>query len=215
MFSEPRQISVLSAAHCEDWALRVLMNESHWRRRHCQAPFFTLGMAAYLDAVCPRGNYHDRDGRRQSNRFLYSRFQDLYRVLEQSIEAQLQRPVMLVETQAALPGFHVYLPHQGFTGRAASVHYDRQYQHIFVRDIDDPEAHFSFTLALSNPAGSGIRLWDKSETQPCFYPYAEGQLFLHDGHSLHQAVLNCTEDCERITLQGHGVEVNGKVWLYW
>ena len=122
MFAKPRQIAMLNQAQCNDWTLGVLMNGSRWRQRHTLTPFFTLGLAAYLDAVSPQGDYYCQSDRRQSNQFLYSQFQYLYESLAQLLQVQLQKAVVLVESQAALPGFHVYLPHLGFTSEAASIH---------------------------------------------------------------------------------------------
>ena len=65
------RLPVLVADASEDWALRVLLHEAHWRRRLPQVPFFTLGMAAYLDAS---GGYQDAAARRHSNALLEAQF---------------------------------------------------------------------------------------------------------------------------------------------
>ena len=59
---------LLDEAGCEDWVLRVMLLRRHWRRRHPLAPFFTLGLAAYLDCTAAAGSRDYRDEATASKR---------------------------------------------------------------------------------------------------------------------------------------------------
>jgi len=206
----PGHLTVLGPADCEDWVLRVSLLRRHWRKRHPQAPFFTLGLAAYLDAGTPGADYHDRGKRADNNRLLRSHFAPLLQQVADALCRHLAERVEFADEEAALPGFHIYLPHPVFGQPVASVHRDLQHRAVFP-DATDSDALFSFTLALSTPAGSGLKLWEPAG----FVPYRDGELLLHDGLSIHQAILACTNDVERITLQGHGIRRGPRILLYW
>jgi len=72
----------------------------------------------------------------------------------------------------------------------------------------------TFTLPLSLPEGSGLHMWQGDVKT--FYPYEVGQLVIHSGLLTHQAVLRCAGRVSpRVTLQGHGVQRNNNIALYW
>jgi hypothetical protein len=50
-----------------------------------------------------------------------------------------------------------------------------------------------------------------------YYTYKTGTMLIHSGHKLHQiaAIQNFHEGEERITLQGHGLLLDGIWQLYW
>jgi len=93
----------------------------------------------------------------------------------------------------------------------------------------------SFTLPVVLPdAGAGLWHWDLlhqevagmsqgekekviSSRSKSYYAYKTGTMLVHSGHQLHQiaAIPNFRADEERITLQGHGLLVDGVWWLYW
>jgi hypothetical protein len=202
---------------CEDWVLRVLLLRRAWRRRHAEAPFFTLGMAAYLDCGGDR-IYHDAALREQNNQMLERHFAPLLRILSERLEEHFSAPASMAAS-AAWPGFHIYQPHPVFGLPVARIHRDLQYRDVFPALQISTGQMFSFTLPLSTPEGSGLNLWRGTAAEqgdrPDFYPYASGRLVLHDGLDKHQAVLNCDGDIERITLQGHGLRQDGRILLYW
>ncbi|RKP47014.1 hypothetical protein [Trinickia fusca] len=208
---------LLDEAGCEDWVLRVLLMRRHWRQRHALAPFFTLGLAAYLDCVATaKGRiYDDCALRRSSNALLDWQFAPLLQVVAAALSAHFSLPAELTDA-GARPGFHIYLPHPAFAMNVAKVHRDLQYRDVFPGRTTADDDLFSFTLPLSTPSGSGLNLWTDDAAGPDFIPYRSGRLVVHSGLMRHQAVLDCDGDLERITLQGHGIRLPGqRLLLYW
>jgi len=89
---------------------------------------------------------------------------------------------------------------------------------------------FSFTLALALPAvGGGVDFWwdftdkdietfisEEALPEPQYSPYTVGNLYLHTGDTPHR-IANPGDIAEgevRITLQGHGIHVDGGALLY-
>jgi hypothetical protein len=140
-----------------------------------------------------------------------------------------------LDLERAVPGFHVFVlsgEDRSNDNPAQRAHFDLQWQLAYpgVR----PEATLSFTLAIATPiGGAGIALWplrrDRPgqfvgaawsralELAPEIVPYAPGRLVLHDGLMLHAigAAETARPTGRRITLQGHGVRLNGRWRLYW
>ncbi|WP_241014879.1 hypothetical protein [Burkholderia sp. Ac-20379] len=117
---------------------------------------------------------------------------------------------------AALPGFHIYLPHPAFGKPVANVHRDLQFRDVFPGREPGPGDLISFTLSLSTPPGSGLNQWPDPDGAPEFFAYRDGMLIVHDGLVTHQAVLACDGNAARITLQGHGLRrADGAFVLYW
>jgi hypothetical protein len=183
-----------------------------WRSRAAHAPFFSLGLAAYLDCHAGACAYRNRELRQLNNDLLRLHFGSLLEEVAAAIATVVGEAVHFAEDEAALPGFHIYLPHPTFGAQIASVHRDFQYRDAFPNCHADDT--LSFTLPLSVPAGSGLNVWD-TDGKVAFHGYTKGHLVLHDGLTLHQAVLNCVGNTERITLQGHAVRRSGKLMLYW
>lgn len=89
----------------------------------------------------------------------------------------------------------------------------------------------SFTLPIRLPAkGSSLRVWPNiryqltpdhraaaEATEPLIVGYHLGQALVHSGHLLHQigATESVTPDDVRITMQGHGLLVDGDIVCYW
>lgn len=230
--TEAVSLPVLDEAACEDWVLAVLLQQAHWCRRHAHVPFFTLGLAAYLDAVGSIGGpygrhapYHQPALRARSNALLTAHFGPLLRRTAEALQHWLGAPTRLADDDAALPGFHIYLPHPALGERVASVHRDLQYRAAFGDTAPAAGDCFSFTLPLATPPGTGLAIWPDCRSTaaalaadaqpPQFHPYQPGQLMVHDGLQLHQAVLCCTGDEPRITLQGHGLRQGHRFLLYW
>lgn len=211
-----QSVQLLDEDACEDWVLRVMLLKRHWRQRHPQAPFYTLGMAAYLDGIPLDGKaaYHELNLRERSNQLLVQHFGPLLELVCLALQKQLGLPVNLAQ-DAALPGFHIYLPHPAFALPVAKVHQDLQYLNAFPHLRPRNEDLLTFTLPLSTPDGSGLLLWTGSADVPEFYSYHSGQLVWHDGLTLHQAVLKCSDGLERITLQGHALRGDNNLKLYW
>ncbi len=212
--------AMLSAPECAHWTRIVMAAQPQWTRRHPVAPFYTLGMAAYLDCKPHIGAshasalYRQRILRDASNHWLMAQFTPLYEHLCTRVSEIYALPVQLIPDQAALPGFHIHLPHPSFGEDVASVHRDLQYQQVFPNETLAPEQVITFTLPISMPPGSGLNLWQ--EGAKTFHPYEVGELVIHSGLFTHQAVLRCAGlVAPRIALQGHGVVRDNAVALYW
>ncbi|HLX03775.1 MAG TPA: hypothetical protein VKS80_16840 [Trinickia sp.] len=125
----------------------------------------------------------------------------------------------------------------GFPGNP--IHVDTAHRALGVvgligdRSADDPPT-LSFTLPLCLPReGAGMKLWplgldalahlDRAgqlerlgTSATRFVAYRAGTLFLHSGTCFHQARgLPVTPGDYRITLQGHGVWLDGEWRLFW
>ncbi len=210
-------LDLFDEAGCEDWVLRVLLLRRYWRHRHARAPFFTLGLAAYLDWAAAAGAsvYRDDTLRHENNALIDAHFAPLLAHVAAALAAHFGLPVRLTD-EAARPGFHIYLPYPAFRLQVASVHRDLQYRDVFARLAPAHDDLFSFTLSLSTPPGSGLLLWSRGAGEPERIAYRSGTLVLHDGLLKHQAVLACDGELERITLQGHGIRTpEREILIYW
>jgi hypothetical protein len=92
---------------------------------------------------------------------------------------------------------------------------DVQFRKVFGIAQPDPGSVMTFTLPVAMPRGAGLRIWEQTG-RSSDYAYTIGTLAIHDGLSMHQAILNPHhEPTARIMLQGHGL-LTSKGWrLYW
>jgi hypothetical protein len=211
-------LDLLDERECTELTSRVMQLSAHWRRRNPHTPFFTLGLASYIDGVEGDRPYRDEALRKENNALIGENFAPLLATVAEALGTYFGMPVELAR-HAAWPGFHVFLPHPVFSLPVASVHRDLQYLQAFPdRDPGQGDV-FSFTLPVSTPSGSGLNLWPGCQSAsgtPEFVPYSNGQLLVHDGLSVHQAVLQSSGEVPRITLQGHGIKTNNEfIELYW
>jgi hypothetical protein len=228
------RLDLLSREECAAVRTEVLALREHWRRRDAQLPFFTLGVASYLDAVA---NYAEYAGALDATNALLSRhFARAYARLIAALSRHFGAPAAFA-SGLALPGFHIYLAHKMFEQPLASIHCDTQYQpHDWGAfghaDFRHP---MSFTLAIALPqCGGGLNTWDMdyaeystltpsqlaqrlAQCQQGYVDYAIGELVLHSGHLVHQAApaRDVRGEDERITLQGHALNCDGQWLLYW
>lgn len=210
-------LSVLNADECARWTDAVLALKSHWTARDPDLPFFTLGLAAYCDASLEEAHppYRVESYRQWNNRLLVKHFGGLLEQCCQALAAATGLPAVCPGGHAAIPGFHIHLPHPVFAHDIASQHVDRQFQRVFAGADPDPSEVLTFTLPISMPTGAALRIWH-SEQQPSLYPYHLGTMMIHSGLSLHQAVINPHgEPVPRIMLQGHGLRREEQWNLYW
>ena len=215
-----RTFDLADARTCQGWASRVLDMREHWTSRHPHYPFHTLGLAAYLDAVGRDRShtgaclYRSKSLRRHYNGLLRSQFADLLQTGQEALSAELGVPGGYADDRAALPGFHIHLPHPVFSQAVASRHVDLQFKQVFGLAQPDPGQVLTLTLPVSMPSGAGLNLWPGPE--PVFHSYHIGQLTLHSGLVPHQAVLHPNrEPVARIMLQCHALLQGGAWVLYW
>ena len=205
----------LSEKACAEAIQTIDDLRTHWLSRS-NAELYTLGAAAYLDALEPRWAKHfgkpETDpaqyyqNAQQYNPILQSHFGWLYDTMVQFLEDKLHAPVSYRE-DLAWPGFHIFLhsPANAF-GATHVPHFDR----AFVTLNWDTSSHvdfkqtLSFTLTLQLPQiGGGLKLWDveydqvtqlpKEEAKALvraqksqLVPYEVGGLICHSGNQLHQ-----------------------------
>lgn len=211
---------VLDASACADWSARVMGLRTQWTARHKSLPFFTLGMAAYLDAVPSaaraygRPPYYAQALRQHHNRILQSNFTPLLAQVCEALGRWANKRGYCSETLAALPGFHIHLDHPIFAQPVASRHRDLQFQLVFPNRAIEPCQVLTYTLPLSLPEGSGLNLW--SDHGLHFHPYQLGQMTIHSGLQPHQGVLFAgSHRPPRIMLQGHALIESEDIFLYW
>jgi hypothetical protein len=225
------EIDVLSAAECDEVAEAVLGERDRWTARSPSGLFATLGVNAYMD-LAPAA---DADASyfgpaRGSNLMLGQRFAGVHGQLAAALEAELGLPARYAG-DLAMPGFHIWAGTGIPTQPTASVHFDLQYQRLLTRPgYAHASGTVSFTLPVRLPAaGSSLRVWpcrypeDQDrvvairQTEPEVVPYHPGRAIVHSGHVLHQIGVTPTvrPGDIRITLQGHGLVVDGELVLYW
>ncbi len=197
-------------------------------------PFYTLGIASYLDAG-EKGEIYYKIKSRQSNSFLLQHFPVVYDKLAKTLKEVTGKEVQY-EEGFALPGFHIFQFSKFFNYPIASSHFDVQYKEMFWKhrniDYDHP---ISFTLALKLPqGGGGLNYWNifysdvkdlsneellrlKEETEQHFLKYQIGKIVIHEGLMLHQIApaKDIQPEDARITLQGHGLVCDNILRVYW
>lgn len=221
---------LLTAAECVDVVAGIDSLRAAWVPRG--ETFFSLGSAGYLDAVASRPDY--LAGAVRTNPPLRARFDELYSRVCRTLSRRVGAPVTVAD-DLALPGFHVF----EFDGMrldgdrpSTRAHFDLQW--LSVLPGVAPEATLSFTVLLEAPTGGAtLELWpldyadvadleisvaEFAATHVSYrWVYALGELALHDGLVLH--AIGTADDPapvgRRITLQGHGVRLDGAWSIYW
>lgn len=228
------QFDFLSESECSNVVSTLFELKEFWIQRHV-FPFYTMGVASYLDATSLAAREAYTCDAQLYNPILMEHFDWLYERLAAQLAGTLQHPVRY-QSRFALPGFHIFLSSLGFAKPGGSVHLDLQYS---LLDWEGANADFSnpisFTLCLALPtSGGGLHFWDlqKDEWLGCtpeeqetltrerskrFYPYSVGRLVVHSGHHVHQIapMVHPKKDDKRITLQGHGILCEGMIQIYW
>lgn len=215
---------------------RIHALRPEWRRRREEAPFFTLGVSGYIDAA-RHGFAAYSAAAARSKELLIENFGDLYQRLAAAVSEHLSAPAAY-HPGFALPGFHIFLSDPAFATPAASLHFDRQYEHLDWSGFEgvDFDRQLSYTLSISLPArGAGLLVWNVNDLDlrglgdearkevmrrnrmPSLHRYRVGGLALHSGFQLHQIapMKEMGPGDERITLQGHALPAGGRWILYW
>ena len=232
---------ILTIDECASVYQEIAALWDHWLPRgETDSLFCTLGAAIYLDC----GEYYDSQDTywqkaTRYNPLLEEKFGWLYERIQRHLESALEAPVTYRD-DAALPGFHVWLAHAIPTRSLVSLHCDLQYQHLKweSKSSIDFSNTLSFTLPIQLPeSGGGLDLSDCNHLEflsiaqrnrmdwdliPRFrnsqyHPYQVGQMVIHSGYTLHRiAPTSIAKNTDkRVTLQGHGVLVDGTWQLYW
>jgi hypothetical protein len=191
---------------------KVMGLSSLWDTRLPDKPFFTLGGSAYLDI--------DRDDKslyeyktRTFNAPMVHCFGDLYKDVQSVLTDHLKIPCNF-DHNYCVPGFHIFFSHEDFVTTGGPWHMDMGHIQLGLPEVDP----ISFTATIKLPTdGGGIQYKFTSGGEEHYLPYEVGGMILHDGCMMHKiAPLNSLyEDDERITMQGHGVKVDGEYVLFW
>ena len=225
------QHHLFSAARCADIRRRVLDLRDNWVRRSDYG-FYSLGAASYLDAPGNRAEYLERAT--WMNALLLARFSDVYATLTSFFENLLFTPVLITD-EVAVPGFHIFeFAGIGPAGDHASAraHFDLQWRDAYPGC--QPDATLSFTVAIQQPPnGAAMEVWPLHyaeavgiampvTTWAASHPsrrlaYTNGGITIHDGNILHAIGSRSPGEPpgRRLTLQGHGLQMNGSWILYW
>ncbi len=227
------EIQVLNEIECGNVRTAVHDCKHTWIRRELFAPFYTLAIASYIDAKGTLGLTYGK--RAQSyNTILRDTFQPLYARVAEALTDELKAPIEY-DQRFAIPGFHIFQAHETFGLDRGSVHCDLQYA-LLDWEQKIPEAiPISFTLTIALPqAGAGLWVWDLTQPEiaklntneikqlaarnpKTFHAYSMGKMVIHSGHQVHQIapMPDMVPGDERLTLQGHGLLVDGVWRLYW
>lgn len=179
------------------------------------------------------------------NPLIFHEFNDLYAVLINLIADYLKISSKNISFSPfkALPGFHIFHPHQQYSRSNAHLpHFDMPHMGLdwqeegLSANINLKNCQtLSYTLPLQIPStGAGLKLWpvsfpeikniglndlkevlrDRGVTK---YSYVVGDLLIHSGLELHQISPWAfkSDDCDRVTLQGHAVKIVDQWILYW
>ena len=214
-----RRLALIDVAAAQAAVDRLDESRAAWIQRG--SAFFTLGAATYLDVCGGDGGLAQYARRRDSgNAVLRDRFGDLLETVRDGLETITAAPARFAEHELALPGFHVFLADSLHQSMRDNLHLDLQYTYLpFQADLFTPT--LTFTLPLESPAGgAGIEFCIREGRDPrgriTTELYATGELLVHSGRALHRrAHRPATDRCRRVTLQGHGLLVDGTWVLYW
>ena len=181
-----------------------------WNHRIPDRPFFTLGPSAYLDIERTDKTSYQNNLAVTNNVLAYC-FGDLYKEVAEVLSEHLGKPAYY-DASLALPGFHIFFSHTAFVTSGGLWHMDMGHVQLGLPE-NDP---ISFTATVRLPKdGGGLQY--KDEKGEHYLPYEVGGMVMHDGCTMHKiAPLKAFhEDDERITMQGHGVEIEGEYVLFW
>lgn len=237
--------ALLDADECRALVARIDALREHWTERSAGRFYTlgTVAYLDAPDAASARAygaDYHEPDqyyrSLQRTNPVLAAHFSELHQRLAACLAELLGAPTAYAP-DLALPGFHIFLDSPDFAVQANHVpHYDQQYRHL---RWPNPEAidfrrSLSYTMALELPAaGGGLKLWRLDYYEMIQLPkeeakarirgqsydvvaYHPGRLVCHTGNELHQILpWRAAPGERRITLQGHGLLIDGVWQLYW
>lgn len=230
----PESLAFLGPKPCAELAHMVEALRPYWIQRHPLAPFYTLGPASYLDAGGPGALAHYQKASAISNPQMDQAFGDFYLSLGQRLSDHLHAPVVMHPAHAR-PGFHIFEAHPAFEKPVASIHGDLQAQLLPWGQDAKMLPTLSFTMAVALPqAGAGMDVWAVDVAAWQAWPeavraaklaevprqdvgYELGKLVVHSGRWVHRIspVVPFKSGERRVTLQGHGLFVDGAWQLYW
>ncbi|NMO55189.1 hypothetical protein HH310_28890 [Actinoplanes sp. TBRC 11911] len=210
--------SVLTREEAARWAATVLdptpeVRDSCWR----DGPdLTTIGEPVYRNRD-RLGYYEERA--RATNRLLYGLYRDLYDRVASLFEARYGEQVSFVD-RLAVPGFHLMRYAEPGTYEGGGWHLDELAWQVpyFVEHAAEVTGILNFTLPLAVPSGgTGMDLVDDQTGGAVHIAYEPGVVLFNEQEVRHRIGRSTTlahHEC-RLTLQGHGVRMRGRVLLFW
>lgn len=230
-FDAVTQHRLLSSAECETVRNQLMALKEYWSPRWGGGAF-TLGAAAYIDAVPQHSVY--LEAAKAANPVLCRFFGRLLERIRQFFEESLGDAAFF-DPRYAVPGFHIFVLDGGDQSRddpATRAHFDLQWMHAIPGHI--PSETLSFTLLIEAPSGgASMATWNARyrdigglgctpieyafKHPPQTIAYGRGLIVVHDGFTLHAIGGSpvAAPEGHRITLQGHGVRLTQGWLLYW
>jgi hypothetical protein len=216
--SSVRRYELTDATQCAEWIQRLKNLQPHWTQRG--PAFYTLGAAAYLDLCSKTGSRARYDEvARRGNPIIEQTFGDMLKRVSVCIEDYVEGPCEWARHWAR-PGFHVFRTDSLKASLRDNFHLDLQFMHL----SDNPDLlarSVTFTLPLQLPdQGAGLEICRIVPGKPAGEivqeRYQLGELLVHTGRALHRrAHYPVSSQCERITMQGHGLKEGARWLLYW
>jgi hypothetical protein len=225
------QHRLLDSDECDTVRDQLMTLRDYWSPRWGGGAF-TLGAAAYIDAVPQHAVY--LEAAKAINPVLCRFFGGLLERVRRFFEESLGDAAFF-DPRYATPGFHIFVLDGGDQSRddpAARAHFDLQWMRAIPGQI--PSETLSFTLLIEAPSGgASMATWNARYADigrlgctpveyafnhaPHIITYARGLIVVHDGLTLH--AIGCSTmaapEGYRITLQGHGVRLPRGWLLYW
>jgi hypothetical protein len=213
------RVRMLDLEECRDLASDITALRVHWDRLSEECGRYKLGAAAFIEGKLGAQEYVTAS--KEKNRLLDFHFWPLYEQLSIVLSRHLGAPVLYAEGFAK-PGFHILIAKENTRAVNGDRHRDEQHKFLpwQVRPSDGHSSVCSFTLPIALPnSGGGLLTWpDGEEGAGEYHPYSPGEMVIHSGDILHQAVAiqegvpEFQPDDQRITLQGHGLLLETGVW---
>jgi hypothetical protein len=223
--NKPKLIEFLSREECGRIFADVISLRDNWKpfpNRLGVKPLYYLGAAKYIKQ---HSNYKEHAS--ELNGILQKKFGDIYDKLISFFQRALGTPVRLSEN-CAYPRFHIFVRHWMSKHPNASLHFDKNSNEALMWGDKPVEGFFSFTLPIRLPAkGAGLFVFGETAADiPPVKPllrfrnkskveYKEGTIVIHDGLTYHMIAPSDIEEGEyRMTMQGHGLLMDGSWLLY-
>ena len=189
---------------------KVMGLSSIWDERLPDRPFYTLGGSAYLDIKSSDKSTYGYK-RKTFNDTMVHCFGGLYKEVVAVLSDYLKIPCTF-DPSLCVPGFHIFFSHPAFVTSGGLWHMDMG--HIALGLPENDPISFTATVRLPQDGGG---LQYKEGDEEFYLAYKVGEMVVHDGCIMHKiAPLKAFhENDERVTMQGHGVKIDGQYVLFW
>lgn len=204
------------------WDRRVLWESREDRKvNYRNGQWFTLGSTLYLDLKDESGFVDYQTKVDYFNQILESDFGGMLDEVKSRLKKHFGIDVKFLSEvfkPAGLPGFHIFGPEETNQVFFGKVHQDKQWEALLqMPNFPFPKLFdcevWSFTIPLVLPfLGGGMNYGGEVVS------YSEGDCYMHDGltdHSIAPYVWPVLPMDWRVSIQAHGIEHQGCLYLYW